>query len=126
MSDTFSTPWTVAHQVSLSMGFLRQEYWSGLPFLSPGDLPDSGIEPMSSALVGGFFATELPTRGFPSGSDGKESACNAGVTRFEPWVMKIPWRKEWQPTPVFLPGEFHEQRSVVGYSPWGCKRVGHD
>jgi len=41
--------------------------------------------------------------------------------RFDPWVGKIPWRKEWQPTPLFLPGEFHGQRSLVGYSPWGCK-----
>ena len=38
-----------------------------------------------------------------------------------PWVGKIPWRREWQPTPVFLPGESHGQRSLVGYSPWGCK-----
>ena len=40
---------------------------------------------------------------------------------FDPWVGKIPWRTEWQPTPVFLPGEFHGQRSLAGYSPWGCK-----
>ena len=39
---------------------------------------------------------------------------------FDPWVRKIPWRREWLPTPVFLPGEFHEQRNLVGYSPWGC------
>ena len=45
----FATPWTVAHQVPLSMGFSRQEYWSGLPFPSPGDLPDPGIEPRSPA-----------------------------------------------------------------------------
>ena len=45
--------------------------------------------------------------------------------RFNPWVRKIPWRREWQPTPVFLPGESHGQRSLVGDSPWGC-RVGHD
>ena len=45
------TPWTVARQASLSMGFSRQEYWGGLPFPSPGDLPDSGIEPESSALA---------------------------------------------------------------------------
>ena len=50
MSDSFATPWTVARQAPLSMGFPRQEYWSGLPFPSPGDLPDQGIEPMSSAL----------------------------------------------------------------------------
>ena len=52
------TPWTVAHQAPLSMGFSRQEYWSGVPFLTPGDLPDSGIEPaslVSPALAGGFF-----------------------------------------------------------------------
>ena len=45
MSGFFVTPWTVAHQAPLSMGFSRQEYWSGLPCTSPGDLPDPGIEP---------------------------------------------------------------------------------
>ena len=56
----FVTPWTVAHQVPLSMGFSRQEYWSGLPRPPPGDLPNPGIEPMSlrsPALAGGFFTT---------------------------------------------------------------------
>ena len=46
----FATPWTVAYQASPSMGFSRQEYWSGLPFPSPGDLPDPGIEPGSPTL----------------------------------------------------------------------------
>ena len=46
----FATPWTVAYQALPSMGFSRQEYWSGLPFPSPGDLPDPGIEPRSLAL----------------------------------------------------------------------------
>ena len=41
--------------------------------------------------------------------------------RFDPWVRKIPWRRARQPTPAFLPGESHGQRSLVGYSPWGCK-----
>ena len=40
-------------------------------------------------------------------------------TRFNPWIRKIPWRSEWLPTPILLPGEFHGQRSLVGYSPWG-------
>ena len=40
---------------------------------------------------------------------------------FDPWVGKLPWRRKWQPTPVFLPGEFHGQRSLAGYSPWCCK-----
>ena len=51
----FATPGTVAHQAALSMGFSRQEYWNGLPFPSPGDLPDPGIKPGSPALAGGFF-----------------------------------------------------------------------
>ena len=41
--------------------------------------------------------------------------------RFDPWVGKIPWRRAWQPTPVFLPGKSHGQRSLMGYSPWGPK-----
>ena len=43
-------------------------------------------------------------------------------TQVQSLVGKIPWRREWQPTPVFLPGEFHEWKSVVGYSPWSCKQ----
>ena len=56
VSDSFVTPWTVAHQVPLSMGFPRQEYWSKLPFLFLEDLPDSGIEPVSLALTGRFLS----------------------------------------------------------------------
>ena len=51
----FVTPWTVAHQAPLSMGFSRQEYWSGLPGTPPGYLPDPGIEPVSPALQEDFF-----------------------------------------------------------------------
>ena len=56
----FATPWTVARQSPLSMGFPSQEYWSGLPFPPSGDLPNPGIEPMSLELAGGFFTTEPP------------------------------------------------------------------
>ena len=63
-SLTLMTLWTVACQVPLSMEFPRQEYWSGLPFLSPGDLPDPGKEPTSPALAGGFFTTEPPGKPF--------------------------------------------------------------
>ena len=56
MSDSFVSPGTVACQVPLSMGFPRHEYWSELTFPSSGDLPDSGIEPVSPALEGRFFA----------------------------------------------------------------------
>ena len=55
---TLCDPWTVARQGPLSMGFPRQEYWSGLPFSSPGDLSGPGIEPVSSALAGRFFTPE--------------------------------------------------------------------
>ena len=55
---------------------------------------------------------------FLGGSDSNESACLCGKPRFDPWVKKILWRREWQPTPVFMPGEFHGQRTLVGYSPW--------
>ena len=67
----FATPLTVAHQAPLSMEFSRQEYWNGLPFPTPGDLPDPGIElesPASPALAGRFFTTELS--GKPHGKSG--------------------------------------------------------
>ena len=86
----FATPWTVAHQAPVSMGFSRQEYQSGLPFPPPRYFPDSAIEP-----------------------------------GFDFWVRKILWRREWQHTPVFLPGESHGQRSLVGFSPWDG-RVRHN
>ena len=54
----FATPWTVAHQVPLSMGFPRQEYWSGLPFPSPGNFPDPEIEPRSPALQADALPSE--------------------------------------------------------------------
>ena len=56
----FATPWTVAYQASPSMGFARQEYWSGLPFPFPGDLPNPGIEPGSPALEAGALTSEPP------------------------------------------------------------------
>ena len=76
-----------------------------------------------------------PSREFPSfilltvflsGACGKESACRCRRLRrcrFNLWVWKIPWRRKWQPTPVFLPGKSCGQRSLVGYSPWGHKEL---
>ena len=99
------------------------------------DLPRSGIELVSPALAGGFFTTE--SRGKPlslSFSDLLPYQPGAFLVAqvvkklpatqemvFDPWVGKSPWRREWQPTPVFLPGEFHGQRSLVGYSPGVAK-----
>ena len=61
--------------------------------------------------------------GFSGVSVIKNLSVKAGDMRpgFDPWVGKIPWRRAWQPTPVFLPGESHGQRSLVGYSPWDHK-----
>ena len=62
--------------------------------------------------------------GFPSGTGGKEHTCQCRRQkrhRFSLWVGKIPWSRKWQLTPVFLPGKFHGQRSLVGYSQWGHK-----
>ena len=141
----------MAHQAPLSIGFPKPQCWSGLPLPSPGDLPNPGIEPRSPVLEADSLPTELQGKspsnstclmpctssffsdviyltykGFPGGLDGKESASSAGRRpRFNPWVRKIPWRREWQPTLAFLPGESHGQRNLAGYSPWGC-RVGHN
>ena len=60
----------------------------------------------------------------PGSASGKEPACQCRKherSRFNPWVRKIPWRRKWQPTPVFLPGKSHGQRSLAGYSPRGHK-----
>ena len=62
----------------------------------------------------------------PRWLSGKESACQSRRHRLNLWVGKIPWRRKWQPTLVFLSGKSPGQRSLVGYSPWGCKRVGHN
>ena len=71
----------------------------------------------------GFHGLPL---GFPGSSSGKELASQCWRSkrcRFHPWVRKIPWKRSWQPTPVFLPGESHGQRSLVGYSPWDHKEL---
>ena len=56
----------------------------------------------------------------------KESACQCRRCGFNSWVEKIPWKRKWQPTSVFLPGKSHGQRILAGYSPWGHKSDGHD
>ena len=80
MSDSLEIPWTTAHKAPLSVGFPRQEYWSGLPFPSPEDLPDPEIEPLSPALTGGFFTTESP---------GKPCLCCIYLTYYTPIKLAI-------------------------------------
>jgi len=146
----FATPWTAASQAPLSMEFSWQEYWSELPMPTPGDLPDPGIKCLSlasPALAGRFFTTEPPEKPmfiissifiiayfflrssihicfhmFPAGSDGKV-CLQCGRLGLNPWVGKIPWRRKWQPTLVFLPGKSHGWRSLADYSPWGLTEL---
>ena len=74
-------------------------------------------------MYAGWIKTWLS---FPGGSVVKKICLPMQEKRFNPWVGKIPWRRKWQHTPVFLPKYFHRQRRLAGYSPWSCERVGHD
>ena len=71
-----------------------------------------------------YYPGKLSLSGFPGGSDGKRICLQCRFRLgFDPWIRKIPLRSKWLPTPVSLPGEFHGQRSLVGYSPWGHKEL---
>ena len=63
------------------------------------------------------------SKGFPRPPSDEESTCQCRRCRFNPWFGKIPWGRKWQPIQVFLPGKFHGQRSLAGYSPWGYKEL---
>ena len=101
---TLRDPMDCSPLASFVHGFQRQEYSSRLPFPSPGDRPYPGIKLGSLVLQVDSLPSEPPCR-------------------FDPWIRKIPWRKAWQSTPIFLPEESHGQRSLVGYSPWGHKEL---
>ena len=78
------------------------------------------------AIASRFHACPLKLSGFPGSSSGEEATCQCSthkIRRLDSWVGKIPWRRAWQTAPVFLPGESHGQRSLVGYSPSGCKEL---
>ena len=79
-----------------------------------------------ASLTSFFFPGGPIGMGFPGGASSKEPAYQCRRHKspgFDPWVGKIPWCRAWQPTPVFLPGEFHGQRSLAGYSPQGHKEL---
>ena len=131
----FAIPWTVAYQAPLSMEFSRQEYWSGLPFSSPGDLPDRGIKPGSPALQADALPSELPgkpyvmllhtimLKGFPGVSDHKESACNVGDPGSIPGSGKSPGEENGSPLQYFC----LENPVDRGACPWVAhKRIRHD
>ena len=81
-----------------------EEYWSGMPFPSPVDLLDPGIKPRSPALRADSLPSEPPVK---------------PISMFIYIYICIYWRRKWQHTPVYLPGESYEQRSLEGFSPWG-------
>ena len=90
VSDSSVTPRTVAHQAPLSLGFPRQEYWSGLPFPSPGDLPDLGIEPSSPALQADSLSLKhqgSPQNGTHSFPKCSKSCPDIFVTWFPVWQL---------------------------------------
>ena len=100
---------TLCHPVAYSPwdssihAFSRQESWSGFPFSSPGHLPNSGIGPGSPA----------------SEADSLPLSYQGSPYIYAYVYIHTHWRRKWQPAPVFLPGESHGQRSLVGCSPWG-------
>ena len=134
-----ATPWTAARQGPPTMGFSGQEYWNGMPLslLSYKSFCSRPVSRPPRYLWNLYFRNtvdiaKLESRfivsHFPGGTSGKGSASQYRRHRrsgFDPWVRKIPWRREWQPTPVFLPGKFHGRKSLAGFSPW-CRRVKRD
>ena len=112
---TLCDPITAAHQAALSMGFSRQGYWSGVPFLSPGDLSDPGIEPRSLALQGESLPTELPGSPRKSGSE-SHSVVSDSLWRHG---LHSPWNSPGQSTGVgshsFLQGNFPIQGLNPGF-----------
>ena len=119
----FVTPWTVVCQAPLPMGFSRQEYWSGLPCPPPGDL-EKDMENHSSSLAWKIACTESPGR---LQSMGLRRVRHDWMTSFSLFTF-MDWRRKWQPTLIFLPGESQGQRSPKdsGLPSVGSHKVGHD
>ena len=122
----FATPWTISYQAPLSMEFSRQEYWSGLPFPSPGDLPDTGIEPRSPALQADALPSEPPEKPDLSKERKIESVSDGRVRFFAtPWTvarqallsMGFPRQEYWSglpfPPPGHLPDSGIEPDSIL-------------
>ena len=100
--------------------------WHMVSWLGTGFRASSGAEAWTPHLcsVRAWLLGLSVYPGLPQWFSGKESICQCRRHRrhrLEPWVRKIPWRRKWQPTPVFLLGQSHGQKSLVGYSPWGHK-----
>ena len=125
----FATPWTVAHQAPPSMGFSRQEYWSGLPFLSPGYLPNPGIEPRSPTLQAEALTLShqgSPAWGFFSGEESASNTGNTGDAGSIPGLGRSSGGGNGNLFPYSFLGKSYWQRSLAAYSPWSRKRVWQD
>ena len=112
----FVTQWTSAWQAPMSLGFSRQEYCSRLPCPPPGDLPDSGIEPVTQETPALLEVSLLL-------SHWRMPQSFIQLTGYMYWSFTTFYtmlrRRQWHPTPVLLPGKSHGRRSLVGCSPWG-------
>ena len=93
--------------------FLEMHTCNSVQWLSGRHVPTA--QPINQNLAPHHLHSRLPSW------LSKKIRLRGGRPGFDPWVGRIPWRRKWQPTPVFLPGEFHGQRSLEGYSPWGCR-----
>ena len=100
----FATPWTVAHQTPLSIGFSRQEYWSGLPFPSPGDLPNPGIEARSPALQADALSSEPPGKPRQHIKNQRHyftnkgpSSQSYGFSSSHVWMWELNYKESWVP-----------------------------
>ena len=124
--STLCSHWTVALQGSSVHGILQQEYWSGLPFPSPRDLPDPWIKPMFPTLQTDSWPSEPPGKPihvsilcqnlFPFRLLHDEEQSSLCYTVSPSWLSIL---RQWHPTPVLLPGKSHGRRSLVGCSLWG-------
>ena len=107
LSDSV-TPWTVVHHVPLSLGFSRQECWSGLPFFPPGALPNPGIKPMSPALASRFFTTEPPGKPVIYIFQLKKDLPGGPVIG-----ISLPVKESWR---IPGPGRFHGATKPMGHN----------
>ena len=117
------TVWSY-HTLCSSLLFFSFPFFSSL-FSGPHPrsifIPGNPYEEPKTDLS--IFFSLFISMGLSRWLSGKESACQCSRLRFHPWVGKIPWSRRGQPTPVFLPGKFHGQRSLAGYNSWGSKVV---
>ena len=111
------------HRVTVSFLTSPVEEGWGCFTSSLGTLGEQLMQIGSACNRGDLIGLASGLIGFPGGASGNESACQCRRHRFQHWVRKIPWRRKWLPTLVFLLGKSHGRRSLEGYSPWGLKEL---